>query len=69
MTRLEPGWLGRQIEDVAALRRAQQKIVTAARSARINGFTRPVQIEFTVSELRALDYDIQPLASRTSAVR
>lgn len=54
--KLEPGWLEKQFADIAALRAAQAKIDTAATKARINGYTQPTTLEFTIPELRALAY-------------
>lgn len=57
--KLEPGWLSREFKDIEALRAAQAKITNAAAAARINGYTQPSSLEFTVPELRALAYMIR----------
>lgn len=53
---LDPGWLKREMDDVAAWDRANRKIVAAANKAKKNGYTQPLSIEFTIPELRALAY-------------
>ena len=53
---LEPGWLKRHMDDVAAHDRAEKKIIRAADAVRRNGYTQPVAITLTVPELRALAY-------------
>lgn len=56
MAELKPGWLKEEFDSIAALERARMKIVRAARTARDNGRTQPVSIEFTIAELRELAY-------------
>lgn len=53
---LKPGWLEREFKAIDDLRSAQAKIDRAAHGARINGYTQPTTIEFTIPELRALAY-------------
>ena len=57
--KLEPGWLKKQMADIAALQRAHKKIIRADDARRRNGYTQPCSIELTVSELSALAHMIR----------
>ena len=54
MTDLEPGWLEREFQNIAALERARKKILAAEKTARANGQTQPISVEFTRAELREM---------------
>ncbi len=57
---LKPGWLAQQMRDIEALSRAHKKIVRADDKARSDGPTQqPVDIKFTIPELRALAYMVR----------
>jgi len=44
------------MDDIAALERANDKIILAESKIRQNGYTQPMSIEFTVPEIKALAY-------------
>jgi hypothetical protein len=56
-----------QSDAQAALDAAVQRIARTATRARMNGYTQPIEITFTIPELRALDARLKALEDRERA--
>jgi hypothetical protein len=53
---LEPGWLKKTLDDVAAHERGQDKIIAASDNLRRSASYAPLSIDFTEAEIHALAY-------------